>query len=96
MMGVIYYVACTECKEYRDLDKFYTAGGNIDNRKDMLEHEEYVKTKSVYRHLLLTSFMEKHDGHKCVFFNEHDEPWEEKVVYPEEGAVGYKEDKGFW
>tara|TARA_R110002094_G_scaffold157781_1_gene144004 strand:+ start:1545 stop:1841 length:297 start_codon:yes stop_codon:yes gene_type:complete len=93
-MGVIYSVACKECKVTRDLDKFYSSGFlEEEDRDSMLEFAKVVGEKP-WRHALLTSFMYKHAGHECVFF------WEnmacEDELYPCEGENEYSEDIDYW
>ena len=71
-MGTIYSVGFYDCKEYRDLDKFYTLLQEVENREDALKFSDEIKRDS-FRAGLLVSFMGKHMGHKCVVFSEHDE-----------------------
>lgn len=76
-MGIIYYVACKDCKVTRDLDKFYAAGFKADTKEEMEEVAKFIEEKYSYRAALLATFMDKHEGHHCVFFNEHSEVYEE-------------------
>lgn len=71
-MGTVYSVACKECKVVRDLDKFYSAK-KIETREDALKymHEIYGNKATAFRAGLLVSFLAEHEGHECVFFNEH-------------------------
>jgi len=92
-MGTIYMVACKKCKVTRDLGKFYITGSDIENRKEMLEYTKELRERTdctTFRAAMLTSFMSKHYGHDCIFFNEysHDE------LDPFAGE--YKEDIDFW
>jgi hypothetical protein len=93
-MGTIYSVACTNCKVTRDLDKFYNHGVGVRDRADALEHAEEIE-KNSFRPALLVSFMAKHAGHECVFFDEHSRcarSYDPRYRY-ENGYVG---DFDFW
>lgn len=84
-MGTIYYVACKKCKVVRDLDKFYNTGDYVENRNDAISHAKDIQRNS-FRPALLVSFMAKHMGHECVFFNEHSEFYKED----------YADDHNYW
>ena len=91
-MGVLYSVACKQCKVTRDLDKYYEARV-IDSRCDAFKLTEELKNKG-FRSALLVSFMAEHMGHECVFFSE-DSSCEEELN-PYYGDNDYKEDFDFW
>ncbi len=93
-MGVVYSVACKVCKVTRDLDKFYTADlHEVESRKQALEFKDKICDDS-FRAGLLVSFMGKHIGHECVFFNEN--TGYEEELDPFENKHGYVEDMDFW
>lgn len=89
-MGVIYHVACKQCKVMRDLDKFYTALGNPQSRDEALEFADRIKDDS-FRAGLLVSFMGAHMGHECVLSN--DTHWNLEGIYDYED---YTEEDHFW
>ncbi len=93
-MGVIYSVACKECKVVRDLDKFYGAR-EISDRKEALDYGEFLagSKRESFRSGLLVSFMAEHIGHDCVFFNEHSGCQEELEPFFDND---YKEDFDYW
>lgn len=91
-MGVIYSVACKDCKITRDLDKFYEAR-EVDDRKDALKFADELKDKS-FRAALLVSFMVTHTGHDCVFFKEQSECEQDYDPMYEENE--YTEDTDYW
>ena len=91
-MGVIYFISCLDCKITRDLDKFYGVD-KIQDRDDALEFAKAIKGDS-FRAALALSFMGEHQGHKIVFFNEHDGCAEELDPYYDESD--YVEDTDFW
>ena len=94
-MGVIYSIACRECKVVRDLDKFYGAR-SIETRADALEYSKELGESEgwLFRSALLVSFMSEHQGHDCVFFNEHDSVSDDLDPYYDDNE--YKEDTDFW
>ena len=71
-MGVIYHVACKQCKVTRNLDKFYTTIGNPQDRDEALEFCKRIEGDS-FRAGLLVSFMGAHMGHECVLID--DQSW---------------------
>lgn len=93
-MGVCYYGICHGCKQYIDLDKFYSfascegaveAIANLD-KEDLAFYQQENFT---YRSLRLFTFMHLHKGHCVEVQNEHDffelreyeyDKWKE--VYP--------------
>jgi len=87
-MGVIYYVACKDCKIHRDLDKFYTLHfcGSVKTREEAKKQSEET-AKDSFRTTLLLGFLSNHYGHNifvvddCGLENELD---------------GFKEDTDFW
>jgi hypothetical protein len=94
VMGVIYSVACKTCKVTRDLDKFYSSDTyEVETRGQALKYRKEIE-KDSFRAGLLVSFMAKHKGHDCVFFNEHSEC--EEDLDPFENEHGYIEDTNFW
>ncbi len=96
-MGLIYSVACKKCKVVRDLDKFYSADGNIETRWDAKKYSSEIQT-DCFRAGLLVSFMAKHMGHECVFYNENSDCADE--LWPHKGdpdlTTEYTEDYDFW
>lgn len=93
-MGVIYSVACKTCKVTRDLDKFYTSDiYPVETREQAMNYMMKV-VKDHFRSGLLISFMAKHKGHDCVFFNESSSCSED--LDPFWHANEYKEDFDFW
>lgn len=93
-MGKLYSVACKTCQVTRDLDKFYTSDAqDIETREQALEYRDEIK-KDSFRAGLLVSFMAKHKGHDCVFFDEYSDCSE--VLGPFENKHGYEEDTDFW
>lgn len=96
-MGTCYYIACKNCREYRDLDKFYSAYP-VHTRKEALEYEEVVKEKP-FRFGLAVSFLAEHQGHDCVFFSEHAEEMMDLLEFMAEVAEnpgGYREVVDLW
>lgn len=86
-MGVIYSIACKDCKVTRYLDKFSRHRTVVDREDAKKFKEEMVSEGDKgFRHALLVSFMSEHRGHNCVFFSEHDNI----------DINGYKEDTNFW
>lgn len=80
-MGTLYFVACRDCNEMRDLDKFYAALAPVENRVDALKLADNIKEYDSFKAGLLVSFMSKHRGHNCTFLSEHDD---EYLDIPEE------------
>lgn len=70
-MGVIYYVGCSECLVYRNLDKLYIP--RIERRAQALDITEQLKNglRSPLRFVLLAGFMRDHMDHACTFFDEN-------------------------
>ena len=91
-MGVIYSIACKDCKVTRDLDKFYTPR-KIESRVEALEYSEEVK-EDAFRAGLLLSFLAEHRGHDCVFFSSRDGCCEE--LDPVCDGCDFREDTDFW
>ena len=91
-MGVIYYIACTECKVTRDLDKFYGVT-RIQDKEGASDLAKRLQDDS-FRVALALSFMGEHQGHKIVFFEERDECAERLIPYFEESD--HIEDTDFW
>jgi hypothetical protein len=94
VVGVIYTVACRDCKISRDLDKFYSAGFCEDEtRVEMLEFGK-ILSENPFRPALLVDFMCRHAGHDCVFF------WEDMACEDElDGSLetnDFKEDVNYW
>jgi hypothetical protein len=96
-MGQLFYIACTECKITRDLDKFYTLfhclEQKIKDKNEMIEFSEHVE-KDSFRSALLISFMAEHYGHKCVLTNEQDSVYSpgaviENCSHPPPGEIGH-------
>lgn len=92
-MGVIYSVACKQCKVTRDLDKFYRHQ-TIETKTEAVEytHRMSAEGDKGYRAALLVSFLSEHRGHNCVFFSENDDCAAE--LDPDEGE--YSEDTDFF
>jgi len=83
-MGTIYTIACRDCKVKRDLDKLHIAG-IVETRTQALEYAEYLKSSEGFRVGLLASFLDYHQGHSIVFYNEHWDALEDEFQdYPEE------------
>lgn len=79
IMGVIYTVACRDCKVVRDLDKFYGCR-NIKDRKEAKDLcDQYANSvRDRFCAALLASFMAAHIGHNCTVFTDmHEELSEE-------------------
>lgn len=90
-MGTCYYGVCHDCKEYIDLDKFYSwsayKGENSDYADlDKEDLNEYKNNYFIYRSLRLHFFMAKHPGHRIEVMTEHNDIFYEgsgyKQVYP--------------
>ena len=71
-MGIIYSVACKECKVTRNLEKFYEHH-RIKTRKDALKYADELERAGLFRAGLLISFLSEHKGHECIFFSEYDD-----------------------
>jgi hypothetical protein len=77
-MGTTTYGLCHECKNYVDLDKFYsfatcTSGGYADIDKETLD--EFIQehdTGWVYRSMRLQYFLKAHTDHRVGVHTEHD------------------------
>ncbi len=90
-MGLIYYVACRDCKVVRDLDKFSPLGSSVSSREEALALRPRLRDYS-FNVALLTSFLWQHSGHNCTVFNENSECYE--VLDPYYGLT--KEDVDYW
>jgi len=90
-MGTLYYVACYDCKVFRDLDKHMGGAGNTPHtRKEMLEYCEKEIEKRSYRYALLVSFLIDHAAHNCELVNEDN-------MYDLETSQGFKQEAiNFW
>jgi hypothetical protein len=72
-MGICYYGVCLDCKEYIDLDKFYSfspwkSHADIDKEN----FDEYKTDSYIYRSLRLQWFISQHDGHRLSVGTEHE------------------------
>ena len=94
-MGIEYYIACTDCKVVRDLDKYYESLSNVKNRNDAKEFAEKLKTgpRGLFRTALLVSFLNDHYDHNVVFTSEGGRGEEELSTYDN---PNYREDTDFW
>ena len=93
-MGTEYSIACIDCKVTRDLSKFYAVERvDVNTREDAIEFSAHIE-KSSFQAGLLVSFMTKHRGHLCVFFNEYSTCSDE--LEPCLKHSTYKEDTNFW
>lgn len=92
-MGVIYTVACRDCKVARDLQKFYGCR-SAKTRAEALELREDLRTDYLFGATLLVSFMAEHKGHNCTVFSDQDEALSEELD-PDFGAE-VKPDTDFW
>ena len=97
-MGVIYYGLCHDCKNYIDLDKFYSFAviddaSNADLCKENLD--EYGDNKGfIFRSLRLQSFIKAHRDHRIGVHTEHTveefwydrddakDEWKEQMKWP--------------
>lgn len=69
-MGIVYTVACRDCKVSRCLDKAVCVQ-EVKDRNDALRLAEYIQTpKQAFRAALLVSFMAAHQGHNCTVFSD--------------------------
>jgi len=95
MMGVIYSIACKDCKIVRDLDKFYAAR-SIESRAEAIEYGKEIAEHegTCFRAALLVSFMAEHEGHDCVFF--HEGMTCEEDLEPFYDSNDFKEDFDYW
>ena len=82
-MSTLYFIACHDCKESRDLDKFYGIH-DAKNRQELEAFSGEIKEHHSYRSALAMSFLWRHKGHNCSLHTEDDLP------------NGYIEDVGFW
>ncbi len=87
-MGVIYDVACKDCKVYRDLGKFYTLHfcGSVETREDALKQSEKT-SKDGFKCTLLLGFLSQHYGHNIFVIDDS------KL---DDELDGYEEDTNFW
>ena len=95
-MGTIYYGVCHDCKQYIDLDKFYSWSAYPADDHDYADIDqetlqEYHNDGFIYRSLRLHFFMTRHRGHRIGVYTEHEifdrlieEEYEQ--VYPWPGA----------
>jgi len=67
-MGVVYSVACRDCKVHRDLQKFYTLRPAQD-RSEAIQLETDLQHNQ-YQAVLLVSFLAEHMGHNCTVFTD--------------------------
>ena len=89
-MGTIMFAVCHDCKEYRDLDKYYTAFYEVTNREEALKFSESIEKRS-FGSALALSFFVKHRGHSCTINSEHAAMWDSEV------GDSYHEDKpDYW
>jgi len=86
-MGVIYYVACRQCKVYRDIDKAWRLGNPLTTREDALEFVNTVKKDAYRAGLLATFIVGEHGGHDCFVCSDASEMLPKKYK---------KEDVNFW
>lgn len=85
-MGIIYHIACKQCKVKRDLNKFYTMFQNPQTREEALKFCERIEEDS-FRAGLLVGFMGAHMGHECVILS--DSAWGNEYD-------DYKDETHFW
>ena len=80
-MGTMWYVRCLDCKEYMDLDKFYSF---VAYRQDWCGYasidkenlDDYKNDGFIYRSLRLHFFIDQHRGHRIAVENKHEaEDW---------------------
>ncbi len=98
-MGICYYCVCHDCKEYIDLDKFYSWSAYSDDDSgyadiDKEDFDDYKNDGFIYRSLRLHYFIAKHPGHRIEVLTEnHFETDNLKEVYPwpSLGIEGYDE-----
>ena len=85
-MGMIYSVACRDCKVKRDLDKLYIKYGyDVDTKNKAIQYHNDLKEGGRLGVAILVSFVSDHIGHSIVYFNEHWESLEDEFnEYPEE------------
>lgn len=92
-MGVIYSIACRNCKVTRDLDKFKASEPQVKTRQDALDYVDVIQRES-FRAALLVSFMVTHKNHDCVFF--HEQSGMDEELDPFENEYGFKQDTDYW
>ena len=75
-MGVIYTIACHDCKIKQNMDKWY-GFRQVINRKEALEKYHGIQTPD-FRAILAVSFLYKHNGHRIEVRNDskHDDCFE--------------------
>lgn len=77
-MGVLYYGVCLDCKQYIDLDKFYSFAGIQDpsvwdeQRIEFIKDNAYSPVENfIFRSLRLQYFMKEHTGHRIGVYDEY-------------------------
>lgn len=71
VMGTIYYGVCDDCRQYIDLDKFYSWAPPTYASiwtEDLSTYDEYF----VVRALRLNYFIKEHNGHRVSVRTEHE------------------------
>lgn len=83
-MGVIYTIACHDCKVKQDMDKWYT----FFPVRDRDEALHYFKNGTCnFRHILAVSFLYNHNGHRIEVRTDADD---------EDFAYDYAEPVDYW
>jgi hypothetical protein len=76
-MGMIYYVWCEKCAQFRNLDKFY-ALRDAKTLDELIKIADEIATQDRVRAALLVSFLGRHMSHTIRVFDEDS---------PEYGAI---------
>ncbi len=92
IVGIIYSVACENCKTFRNLSKYYLLNNKVSSRKDAIDLSNKVKTEYTYHTSLLVSFMSDHEGHNVVLYSDLND----ELIFNYECNKEYKEDIDYW
>jgi hypothetical protein len=86
-VGVIYTIACHDCKVKQDMDKWYNFRP-VDSRAEALKAFEDIGADGAdFRAILAVSFLYKHNGHRISVMTDLDD---------DESTNGYTEPVDFW
>ena len=88
-MGTIYYGICHDCKQYVNLDKFYSWRSYQDADHSSIDNtnlEEFKTNGWISKALRLHIFLHAHNGHRIGVYTEHDclhEDMQEQFPWPD-------------
>jgi len=89
-MGIVYSIACTQCKIIRDVGKMHGLSDDTNTLDKMLDHP----TMNPYAMTLIATFLHDHFGHKVVFLNDYDDDLSN--LYDPVFGSDYTADTDYW